>query len=265
MQHGEDETPGGQNQAEPPPAAPWSITQDPEKKEITNLKLKVLLVVSSEKIKPRNIRQEKGKDILVTALYYIVHARCWYCRMQRKITKCNTVETNETPGGQNQTGPPPAAPWSITHNSAMQCFCSCTWTQIQKHTTAQTRMQTKHHIHKHSDPSHRTMQCSVAAVAHKHKIANTHTITYTHIQPHTNTNTRLHNVIWKGSGPVLEWWFAQFWKHSFTLPLFVSKGMKLRHMFGQPLTGDLVRFLSFIMILKISMVFLKVLWWESHN
>ena len=61
MQHSGDESPSGQNQAEPPPVAPWSITQDPERKEITNLKLKVLLVVSSEKIKfkPRNIWQLK--------------------------------------------------------------------------------------------------------------------------------------------------------------------------------------------------------------
>ena len=65
MQHSGDESPGGQNQAEPPSAAPWSITQDPERKEITNLKLKVLLVLSSEKIKfnPKKIRQEKGKNV----------------------------------------------------------------------------------------------------------------------------------------------------------------------------------------------------------
>ena len=138
MQHSGDESPGGQNQAEPPSAAPWSITQDPERKEITNLKLKVLLVVSSEKkFKPKNIRQEKGKEVLVPALYYNVHARCWYSRMQRKIGKCNTMETSLSVGRIRRS--PLLLHPEPSHNSAMQCCCSCTRTQIPKHTTAQTR------------------------------------------------------------------------------------------------------------------------------
>ena len=180
--------------------------------------------------------------------------------MQRKISKCNTVETKPLVGRIRQ-GP-------------LLLHLDPSHTTVQCSVAAVALISTKTHNSTNTDANkntryantliHHTEQCNAVWLQlHTNTKLRTHRQSRTHIQPHTNA--LLHNVIWKGSVPVLEWWFAQFWKHSFTLPLFVSKGMKLRHMFGQPLTGDLVRFLSFIMILKISMVFLKVLWWESHN